>query len=184
MGWDSLRIERMNNLKALGIIPADFNSLPDNPSIPKWKMLSREHQQEFARDMEVYAAMLDYMDMSIGRVFDYLKKEGLYDNTIVIFISDNGANGAIASTYPGNGDGKYFSTFNNTMDNRGLQGSYCETGPGWAQASSSPFRYFKSFTTEGGIRAPLIIKTPGKNERCRAMEPGVCACYGCNANPA
>lgn len=161
MGWDSLRMERMNNLKAIGIIPADFTRLPDNPSIPKWKSLSHAHQEEFARDMEVYAAMLDYMDMSIGRVFDYLKKEGLYDNTIVIFISDNGANGATASTYPGNGDGKYFNTFNNAMDNRGLQGSYCETGPGWAQASSSPFRFFKSFTTEGGIRAPLIIKTPG-----------------------
>jgi arylsulfatase A-like enzyme len=161
MGWDSLRWQRMNNLKALGIIPADFNRLPENPAIPKWNTLSREHQQEFARDMEVYAAMLDYMDMSIGRVFDYLKKQGLYDNTLVIFISDNGANGATASTYPGNGDGKYFSTFNNAMDNRGLKGSYCETGPGWAQASSSPFRFFKSFTTEGGIRAPLIIKTTG-----------------------
>jgi len=161
MGWDSLRMQRLNNLKALGIIPADFSRLPDNPSIPKWKSLSHDHQEEFARDMEVYAAMLDYMDMSIGRVFDYLKKEGIYDNTIVIFISDNGANGAIASTYPGNGDGKYFSTFNNALDNRGLKGSYCETGPGWAQASSSPFRFFKSFTTEGGIRAPLIIKTPG-----------------------
>ncbi len=94
MGWDSLRLQRMNNLKALGIIPEDFNRLPDNPSIPKWKTLSHEQQQEFARDMEVYAAMLDYMDMSIGRVFDYLKKDGLYDNTIIILMSDNGANGA------------------------------------------------------------------------------------------
>jgi arylsulfatase A-like enzyme len=161
MGWDSLRLQRMNNLKALGIIPADFERLPDNPSIPKWKTLNHEQQQEFARDMEIYAAMLDYMDMSIGRVFDYLKKEGLYENTIIIFMSDNGANGAVASTYPGNGDGKYFSTFDNSLANRGLKGSYCETGPGWAQASSSPYRFFKSFTTEGGIKAPLIIKTPG-----------------------
>jgi len=102
------------------------------------------------------------MDMSIGRVFDYLKKEGLYDNTLIVFMSDNGANGATADTYPGNADGKYHSTFNNSYDNRGLKNSYVETGAGWAQASSSPFRFFKSFTTQGGIKAPLLIKMPGK----------------------
>jgi arylsulfatase A-like enzyme len=161
MGWDSLWMERLNRLKSLGIVPEDLNNFALNPAIPKWKTLSHEHQEEFSRDMEVYAAMLEYMDMSIGRMFDYLKKEGLYDNTIIIFISDNGANGATAVTYPGNGDGKYVKTFKNALNNRGLQNSYIETGPGWAQASSSPFRYFKSFTTEGGIRTPLIIKTPG-----------------------
>jgi arylsulfatase A-like enzyme len=162
MGWDSLWLQRLDNLKALGIVPEDLHDFTHNPAIPKWKSLTHEQKEEFSRDMEIYAAMLDYMDMSIGRVFDKLKEEGMYDNTIIIFLSDNGANGATASTYPGNEDGKYFKTFNNALDNRGLQGSYCETGPGWAQASSSPFRYFKSFTTEGGIRAPLIIKTPGK----------------------
>jgi arylsulfatase len=97
-------------------------------------------------------------------VFDYLKKEELYDNTMIIFMNDNGANGAMATSYPGNADGKYLNTFSNTLDNRGLQNSYIETGPGWAQASSSPFRFFKSFTTEGGIKAPLIIKMPGQME--------------------
>ncbi len=101
---------------------------------------------------------------------------------MVIFISDNGANGAMASTYPGNGDGKYFSTFNNAMDNRGLKGSYCETGPGWAQASSSPFRFFKSFTTEGGIRAPLIIKITGKMKNAGQWNRELRACYGSDAH--
>jgi len=77
-------------------------------------------------------------------------------------MSDNGANGAMATSYPGNGDGKYLASFDNSLENRGLKGSYIETGPGWAQASSAPFRYFKTFTTEGGIRAPLIVKMPGK----------------------
>lgn len=162
IGWDSLWAERLNNLKALGIVPKDLKNFSKNPAIPKWNVLSQEQKEEFARDMEVYAAMLDYMDMSIGRVFDYLKKEGLYDNTMIVFMSDNGANGATAGTYPGNEDGKYFSTFNNTLTNRGLQNSYVEAGPGWAQASSSPFRYFKSFTSEGGIKAPLLIKMPGQ----------------------
>jgi arylsulfatase A-like enzyme len=162
MGWDSLWIERMNNLKALGIVPKDLSKFSKNPAIPKWEKLSHEQKEDFARDMEVYAAMLDYMDMSIGRVIDYLKQQGMYDNTMIVFLSDNGANGAAATSYPGNGDGKYLSSFNNALDNRGLQNSYIETGAGWAQASSSPFRFFKGFTTEGGIRAPLFIKLPGQ----------------------
>ncbi len=161
MGWDSLWSERFTNLKKLGVVPADAKSIT-NPSIPKWNTLSPEHQKEYARDMEVYAAMLDYMDMSIGRVFEYLRKTGQYDNTLIIFMSDNGANGAMATSYPGNDDGKYLGSFNNELENRGLKGSYIETGPGWAQASSAPFRYFKTFTTEGGIRAPLLIKLPGQ----------------------
>ncbi|TRX34197.1 arylsulfatase [Flavobacterium sp. ZT3R18] len=161
-GWDSLWSERLKNLKKLGIVPKDLNKFTKNPAIPKWETLPHQQKVDFARDMEVYAAMLDYMDMSIGRVFDYLKKQGLYDNTMIVFMSDNGANGATAGTYPGNEDGKYHSTFNNSLDNRGLKNSYVEVGPGWAQASSSPFRFFKSFTTEGGIKAPLLIKMPGQ----------------------
>ena len=172
MGWDALWVERLNNLKALGIVPKDMNKFAKNPAIPEWKKLSHEQKAEFARDMEVYAAMLDYMDMSIGRLFDYLKKEGLYDNTMIVFMSDNGANGATAETYPGNEDGKYHGSFNNTFDNRGLKNSYVETGAGWAQASSSPYRFFKSFTTEGGIKAPLIIKLPGKMKNAGQWNKG------------
>jgi arylsulfatase len=159
-GWDSLFTERLNNLKSLGILPADVKSV-SNPSIPKWNTLTKEQKEDFARDMEVYAAMLEYMDMSIGRVLDYLKQEKMYDNTMIIFMSDNGANGANAHTYPGNGDGVYLNSFSNQLENRGLKGSYIEMGPGWAAAASAPFRYFKGFTSEGGIRAPLIIKMPG-----------------------
>lgn len=160
-GWDSLWHKRLNNLTTLGIVPQHVKHMP-NPSVPQWNTLSKKQQQDFARDMEVYAAMLDYMDMSIGRVVAYLKQAGLYDNTLVVFMSDNGANGAMATSYPGNEDHEYLSTFDNSLDNRGLKGSYIETGPGWAQASSAPFRYFKSFVTEGGIRAPLIVKMPGQ----------------------
>lgn len=161
-GWDALWLERLNNLKKLGIVPKDLNKFSKNPRIPEWKSLSPDLKKEFARDMEVYAAMLDYMDMSIGRVFDYLKQHNMYDNTVVIFISDNGANGASARTYPGNEDEVYLRSFNNVLDNRGLQNSYIEMGSAWAQASASPFRYFKGFTSEGGIRVPLIIKMPGQ----------------------
>ncbi|HSF53705.1 MAG TPA: arylsulfatase [Algoriphagus sp.] len=162
MGWDSLWVQRMKNLKSLGILPKDFEALPSNPLVPKWESLNPEQKQAFARDMEVYAGMLDYLDMSIGRVFAYLKEQGMYDNTLVIFMSDNGANGATSSSYLGNEDGKYLGTFDNSLENRGKKGSYVETGAGWALASSAPFRYFKGFTSEGGIKVPLIIKMPGK----------------------
>lgn len=160
-GWDSLWTLRLKNLQSLGIVPANLDRFSKNPAIPAWSKLTKEQKEEFARDMEVYAAMLDYMDMSIGRVFDYLKKEGLYDNTMIVFMSDNGANGALAATYPGNDDGKYLGTFDNRLENRGLKNSYVEMGPGWAQASSAPYRLFKTFTSEGGIKSPLIIKLPG-----------------------
>ena len=163
MGWDSLGSMRLNNLEALGIVPKNVKAF-SNPAIPKWTTLPAHMKEEFAKDMEVYAAMLDYEDMCIGRVMEYLEKEGLYENTMIIFMSDNGANGAVATTYPGNEDGKYFTSFNNQKDNRGLRGSYVEMGPGWAQASTSPFRYFKSFVSEGGIKAPLIIKMPGQTK--------------------
>jgi arylsulfatase len=164
MGWDSLWSLRLKNLQSLGIVSKDVNRFSKNPAIKNWNTLSKKEKEEFARDMEVYAAMLDYMDMSIGRVLDYLKKEGMYDNTMIIFMSDNGANGAVAATYPGNADGKYLSSFNNAMDNRGLQNSYVEMGPGWAQAASAPYKFFKTFASEGGIKAPLIIKMPGNTK--------------------
>ena len=154
-------MERLENLKSLGIVSKEVNKFSKNPAIPAWESLPDTVKAGMARDMEVYAGMLEYMDMSIGRVLDYLKQEGMYDNTLILFMSDNGANGATATLYPGNEDGQYLSTFDNSLGNRGLINSYIETGAGWAQASSSPFRYFKSFASEGGIKVPLIIKMPG-----------------------
>ena len=171
MGWDSLGALRLNNLKTIGLVPKDVKGFM-NPAIPKWSKLTKVEKEDYARDMEVYAGMLDYMDMSIGRVFDYLKKQGLYDNTMIIFMSDNGANGANAATYPGNADGKYLQSFNNTLSNRGLKNSYIESGPGWAQASSSPYRFFKSFASEGGIKAPLIVKMPGATKNAGQWNNG------------
>lgn len=172
MGWDSLWLERLENLKTLGIESKNISKFSKNPQIPSWESLPQDLKSQFARDMEVYAGMLEYLDMSVGRVFDYLKKEGMYENTLILFMSDNGANGAMATLYPGNEDGEYLSTFDNSLDNRGLKNSYIETGAGWAQASSSPYRYFKSFASEGGIKVPLIIKMPGNMEKAGQWNDG------------
>ena len=159
-GWDDLRQQRLQALKDLGIIQADAESFPRLVSVKAWSEMSTDERREAARDMEVYAAMVDYMDEQILRVFDYLKEIGEYDNTMILFFSDNGANGAPPTAYPGQTQ-EYLGSFDNSLDNRGLVNSYIEMGPGWAQASMSPSRMFKAFTSEGGIRSPLIVKLPG-----------------------
>jgi arylsulfatase len=143
-GWDILRRRRLQALVDLGIVPEGSEAFPRLPSVEAWDQLSPESRQEAARDMEVYAAMVDYMDGQIRRVLDYLKEIGEYDNTLVVFFSDNGANGAYPTVYPGWTD-EYAGTFDNSLENRGLPNSFIEMGPGWAQASMSPSRMFKGF---------------------------------------
>jgi arylsulfatase len=115
--------------------------------------------------MELYAAMIEYMDDQIGRLIGHLKQTGEYDNTLILFISDNGAAGEdmgelmtkLASTAR-----EWFEkTYDNRPENWGRPGSCVEYGPAWAQVSSVPFRLYKGVEAEGGIRAPLIVSGPG-----------------------
>ena len=167
-GWDALHEKRLERLKELGIINKNAKNFPRLPTIKAWKEMSKDEKAEASRDMEVYAAMVDYMDEQINRVFDYLKKTGEYENTLILFFSDNGANGATKASYPGQ-TSEFLSTFDNSLSNRGLPNSYIETGPAWAQASMSPGRMFKAFPAEGGIRSPLLVKLPGKMSNAGQM---------------
>jgi arylsulfatase len=167
-GWDVLREKRLGALQELGIVPEGVKPFPRLPSVEAWDNMSAQERREAARDMEVYAAMVDYMDEQIKRVIDYLKEIGEYDNTMVIFFSDNGANGAHRTFYPGQTD-EYLGSFDNSLENRGLPNSFIEMGPGWAQASMSPSRLFKGFTAEGGIKSPLIVKMPGEMSNAGTM---------------
>jgi arylsulfatase len=168
-GWDVLRFKRLHALKELGIIHPDAEPFPRLSSVKAWEEMSTGEKQTAARDMEVYAAMVDYMDEQIKRVFDSLKEIGEYDNTMILFFSDNGANGAEWQTaYPGQTE-EFVSSFDNSLDNRGLPGSFIDTGPGWAQASSSPSRMFKGFPAEGGIRSPFVVKLPGATVNAGTM---------------
>jgi arylsulfatase len=167
-GWDVLREERLQSLKDLGIVPEDASPFPRLASVKAWEEMSAEERQLAARDMEVYAAMIDYIDAQIERVLAYLKEIGEYDNTMIMFFSDNGANGALPTAYPGQTD-EYLGSFDNSLENRGLINSFIEQGPGWAQASMSPSRMFKAFTAEGGIRTPFLIKLPGEMRNAGTM---------------
>jgi arylsulfatase A-like enzyme len=160
-GWDALRRERLRRLKELGIVHKDAKAFPRLSTVEAWEELPEEERAMAARDMEVYAAMVDYMDEQIKRVFDQLKAAGEYEDTLIIFFSDNGANGSSLMTYPGQTP-EHMSTFDNRLENRGLENSLIDMGPGWAQASMAPSRMFKGFTAEGGIRSPLLVKLPGR----------------------
>jgi len=159
-GYNKLRTQRHENLKKLGILGENTSMFPW-AGLPTWDQLNDEEKANSARDMEVYAAMVDYMDEQIARVFDWLEKNGEMENTLIVFFSDNGANGAMPTVYPGYTE-DYANSFDNSLENRGLPNSFVEMGPTWATASMSPLRLFKAFTTEGGILSPCIIKLPVK----------------------
>lgn len=160
-GYAAIRKERLNRFKELGYIPPDAEPFPQLPMLPDWDALPEEQQKIEARQMELYAAMIDNIDHHIGRLFQYLKDEGVYDNTLVFFFSDNGANGAGMHQYPGTDRAWVERNSDNRYENMGRRFSRIAQGPAWAQVSMTPFRLFKGFTTEGGIRSPLIISGPG-----------------------
>ncbi|MEN8130195.1 MAG: sulfatase-like hydrolase/transferase [Pseudomonadota bacterium] len=111
--------------------------------------------------MEVYAGMLDNMDYHFGRVVNFLKDIGEYDNTIVIFLSDNGPNPWYSEDYPGNRGSKWFAHFDNSLENLGHPISHYAYGMGFGSAIAGPLDLFKIAVSEGRIRSPLLIAGPG-----------------------
>ena len=164
-GYDVIRAERLDREKKLGITAQHVVTFPRLPSIPAWDKLTPEERRQAARKMELYAAMIEYMDDQIGRLIGHLKETGKYDNTLIVFISDNGAAGEdmaeLVTKLAPAAKGWFDKTFDNRPENWGCRGSCVEYGPAWAQVSSVPFRLFKGVEAEGGIRAPLIVSGPG-----------------------
>ncbi|MFK8018789.1 MAG: arylsulfatase [Pseudomonadales bacterium] len=167
-GWDKLRSERFAALKDLGIFDKDVRPFPRLPHVRPWDQLSDIERAETARNMEVYAAMVDYMDEQIERVIAHLVQSGEYENTLIMFFSDNGASGSDGSVMPGM-SAEFMSSFDNSLDNRGLRNSYIHMGAGWAQASMAPSRLMKAFPAEGGIKSPMLVKLPGDTENKGTM---------------
>jgi arylsulfatase A-like enzyme len=166
-GWDGIRYERLARMREMGLLDADVNTADRLSFLPRSSALAPAARVALGRKMEIYASMVEYMDDQIGRVFDYLKETGQYDNTVVIFISDNGAEGndlrAMMSGQAGSlgflhGMNNFAEDGHNSI---GRKGTYTEYGPAWAQVSMAPFRIYKGWTAEGGIRSPLIVSGPG-----------------------
>ncbi|MBW2602667.1 MAG: arylsulfatase, partial [Deltaproteobacteria bacterium] len=166
-GWDGIRQQRLARMQELGIVDKGVNSADRLYFLPRSTALTPAVRVMQGRKMELYAGMVEYMDDQIGRVFDYLKQIGEYDNTVVIFISDNGAEGNdLRAMVAGQvGSMGFLHAMNNFAEDGhnslGRKGTYAEYGPAWAQVSSVPFRLYKGWVSEGGIRSPLIVSGPG-----------------------
>ena len=111
-----------------------------------------------AKKMELYAGMVDNLDFNIGKLISYLKRIGEYENTLIVFMSDNGA--AHRDFINSKNYTNLRTYYNDDYDNMGNPNSYISYGPQWAEAGSSPFRYFKDYATQGGINTPMIISGP------------------------
>lgn len=160
-GYEVLKSERIKNAKELGIVNTDAIEPGFLDQVKPWKELSEDERNYKARTMEVYAGQINNMDYHIGRIINYLKDVGKFDNTIIIFCTDNGPNPLESVEYITNEGSEWFAQFDNSLDNIGRPNSFVGIGMGWAQASAGPLDYFKMTTGEGGIRTPLIISGPG-----------------------
>ena len=118
-GYEALKERRAASARQLGLIPADAATPERFKDLTPWDELSEEEQALGARGMEVYAGMVSNMDYHFGRVVDFLKDIGEYDNTIIIFLSDNGPNPWFSEDYPGNLGSEWFAQFDNSIDNLG-----------------------------------------------------------------
>jgi arylsulfatase len=182
-GWDSVRVQRFEKLKKLGIIDKNCVLTPRGLKIPEWNnALMKEWQ---ARRMEVYAAMVDIMDQGVGRIISELERKGMLENSIVFYMHDNGACAEDAGSNkhvqpltekqqvlkPMNPDSIYLGQRTDyTRDGRfvrsgiGLMPGGADTftsyGEEWANVSNTPFRLYKHWTHEGGIASPLIVHWP------------------------
>lgn len=167
-GYKALLRKRLTQLKKLGLIPG--NAEPHGFSVPtSWSTLTRKQRAIEARRMEIYAAMVDRLDQNVGRLVRELKVRGQYDNTIFVFLSDNGAEGRdiTKSVIPAIEEAgrKLVGSADNGLDSMGSARSHIWPGSNWAEAMTAPFRLYKSFPTEGGLRAVAFISYPGRVRR-------------------
>jgi len=167
VGWDAVKEVRFRRMKELGIVDEGVERAPRLWYTPRSADLSPAVNSMLGRKMEIYASMVEYLDKDIGRLIDYLKEIGEFENTVIVFFSDNGAEGndlrGMLSGRPGT-LGFLHGARNFAEDNPlmwGREGTYLEYGVGWATVSMTPFRLYKGLLSEGGIRSPLIVSGPG-----------------------
>ncbi len=154
-GWAVLRQERHARAVALGLIPKG-SPMVSLASTLDWNALSADEKREHAKHMEVYAAMAEAMDHEIGRLVSHLKARGQFDNTVFVFLSDNGSDPADPLNIPAS---RAYVRMNYDTQAQALggKGTFVANGPNWASATVSPLQGYKYFAGEGGLRVPLVI---------------------------
>jgi len=158
-GWGAVREQRQQTVKSLGLIRADAPMKTMNTT-GDWHSLSTEEKRYESKRMAVYAGMVDAMDHHIGRLLDHLKTIGEYDNTVIIFTSDNGAEPSDLSMSRPFRLFMALNGYNNDYETLGESGSYNTIGSSFASAASSPLGHYKFHSGEGGIRVPMIVAGP------------------------
>ncbi|MEE8595631.1 MAG: arylsulfatase, partial [Gemmatimonadota bacterium] len=160
-GYDELLTERLERLESLGLLSAEVQPPARLPGERAWTELPAAERRVEARRMEIFAAMVHDLDLYVGRVVDYLKRIGEFENTFIFFMSDNGAEGHDLEAYWPELGPAIRECCDNSYENMGRADSYIYYGPNWARAGVGPSRLFKGFATEGGIRVPAFASFPG-----------------------
>jgi len=150
-GWDVVRERRFARQQEMGLVSRDVTLSPRDPQAKAWNELPESARRAHAQRMEIYAAQIDSIDQNVGQLIAKLKQLGQFENTLILFLSDNGSS---AEGGPGG--------FSRGLDGAalGTGRSYASAGLEWANAADTPFRKFKSTTHEGGIASPLIAHWP------------------------
>lgn len=165
-GWDEERVRRLAKQRAMGLVPENTELPPSNPGVRGWAELSSEEREVSQRMQEAYAALLDHTDAAFGKLLDFLDRTGIRDNTIIVLISDNGA----STDCDPDGTTNVLRWFNHLPEDYAVsRGQLAKIGTarssgnypwGWAQASNTPLKLYKSFTHGGGVRDPMIFSWP------------------------
>lgn len=151
-GWDALRAERRDRAVTLGLVPPGTALAPQRTTAD-WNALDPDERRYQERVMEVYAGMAEAMDHHLGRLVAHLRETGRYEDTVFVFLSDNGPEGsdyAAARAW-------LLTQYSRRLERLGGPGAYALPGPSWASATASPLSGYKFFGTEGGLRVPLIV---------------------------
>lgn len=156
-GWDALRESRFRAAVELGLISADATLGAMPQGLAEWEDLSEKEKQFRAKSMAVNAAMLEAMDFHIGRLVDYLKETGRFENTVFIVMSDNGPEPGDPTATFGFNQWLWSVGYSRDIETLGEKGSYAFIGPEFASAAASPGAFFKLHAGEGGLRVPLIL---------------------------
>lgn len=160
VGWEEIRNRRVETAKELGVVSQVAEVKPFPEALGLWSDLTAEDRAKEARRMELYAAMIAYLDSEVGRLVEYLKVTDQYDDTIIVFLSDNGPEGNNIEDGLSNNREWLPVTFDQSFENMGKTNSYVALSRGWAHVSAGPLGQYKSFLGEGGVRVPAIISYP------------------------
>ena len=160
-GWDATRKRRFERVQAMGLAPREMTLPPRIAEVPDWDELTDEERQIESKKMAIFAAMVDNLDENVGRVLGVLEELRESDNTLVVFLSDNGNDPYDRNQRPAFAALRTEFGYDNSLANMGAANSYIFAGLGWAQVGAVHHRHYKFLPSEGGMHAPMIARFPG-----------------------